>query len=78
MILNILSEYRVIVTKYTISQINNAVHTIKEIGGSKVKFIILYGSVAANTQTNDSDIDITVFYDTDERNQFQFRIKVLG
>mgnify|MGYP006277136931 CR=1 FL=1 len=78
MILNILSEYWVIVMKYNTSQINNAVHTIKEIGGSKVKFIILYGSVAANTQTNDSDIDITVFYDADERNRFQFRIKVLG
>lgn len=78
MILNILSKYPVLVMTVTSNKITNAVDTIKKIGGSKVKFIILYGSVAANNQTKQSDIDIAVYYDADKQKRFQFRIDILG
>jgi len=62
----------------TSKKISHAVDAIKRIGGSKVKFIILYGSVASNKQTEESDIDICVYYDAHKQDRFQFRMDVLG
>lgn len=78
MILNILDGYVVCIMSKRSQHIINTVNIIKKIGGSKVKFIILYGSVASNNQTKESDIDLCVYYDADKRNRFQFRINVLG
>lgn len=62
----------------TSKKISHAVDAIKRIGGSKVKFIILYGSVASNKQTEESDIDICVYYDAHKQDRFQFCMDVLG
>lgn len=40
---------------------------LKSVYGNRLKAVILYGSVARGTQTEDSDIDIMVLVDgTDE------------
>ncbi len=60
------------------NDISNAVKKIKDIGGGKIKFIILYGSAAKGNRTILSDIDIAVFYDGDKKERFDFRVKILG
>lgn len=47
---------------------------IKDLGGARVKFVILYGSVSKNTQLESSDIDICVYYDDESMaSDFRFR-----
>lgn len=59
-------------------EIYDVITKIKDIGGDRIKFILLYGSAAKGKSTNLSDIDIAVFYSGDKRERFQFRIKILG
>ncbi|MEM2935473.1 MAG: nucleotidyltransferase domain-containing protein [Candidatus Thermoplasmatota archaeon] len=54
------------------------VDKIIEIGGDKVKFISIYGSVAKGKNTPLSDIDISVYYDGKKEERFNFRKEVLG
>jgi predicted nucleotidyltransferase len=58
--------------------IHSVVNQIKKIGGKKIKFIILYGSIAEGNQTPLSDIDIAVYYEGSKEERFKFRIEVLG
>ncbi len=44
----------------------------------KVKFIVLFGSVARGEHTPLSDIDFAVYYDGKVDERFRFRIKLLG
>ncbi|MEW5896106.1 MAG: nucleotidyltransferase domain-containing protein [Nanoarchaeota archaeon] len=44
----------------------------------KIKFIFLYGSKAELRDTPLSDIDIAVYYEGNEEERFQFRMKALG
>jgi uncharacterized protein len=60
------------------SQIENIVEKIKKLGGDKVKFIILYGSLSTNKQTPLSDVDLAVFYNGSKEERFRFRMKILG
>jgi len=47
-------------------------------GFDKVRFIILYGSVAKDKQNDLSDIDFCVYYDGSKRDAYKFRMKLLG
>lgn len=58
--------------------ISNVIKKIKDIGGAKIKFIVLYGSAAKGKSTGLSDIDIAVYYEGDKRERFEFRVKILG
>lgn len=58
--------------------LSGVIKKIKDIGGKKIQFIVLYGSAAKGTGTGLSDIDIAVFYDGDYKERFEFRKKVLG
>jgi len=44
----------------------------------KVKFIVLFGSVAKKTNSALSDIDIAVFYDAKDKERFKFRTLASG
>jgi len=44
----------------------------------KVRFIALFGSYAKGNATKHSDIDIAIYYDSDEKERFNFRILVSG
>jgi predicted nucleotidyltransferase len=55
--------------------IDRAVQKIKSLGGDKVRFITLYGSASVGRMKEDSDIDISVYYD--DSNASEFRLKVL-
>ena len=44
----------------------------------KIKFIILYGSVAEGKERTDSDIDICVYYDGKDEEAFNFRFRILS
>ncbi|MCX6676944.1 MAG: nucleotidyltransferase domain-containing protein [Methanothrix sp.] len=57
-------------------KIDRAVQKIKSLGGDKIKFIILYGSASVGRMKEDSDIDISVYYD--DANVSEFRLKVLS
>ena len=58
--------------------ISEVISKIKDFGGDRIKFIVLYGSAAKRQSTNLSDIDIAVFHSGDKRERFQFRMKILG
>ncbi len=58
--------------------VSDVITKIKDIGGDRIKFIVLYGSAAKGKTTDLSDIDIAVFYSGDKRERFQFRVKILG
>ncbi len=58
--------------------ISEVISKIKDFGGERIKFIILYGSAAKRQNTNLSDIDIAVFHSGDKSERFQFRMKILG
>lgn len=60
------------------NDISGVINKIKDIGGKKIRFIILFGSAAKGTSTGFSDIDIAVFYDGERRERFEFRTRVLG
>ena len=44
----------------------------------KIKYLILFGSVAEKKSSYLSDVDIAVYYDGSKKERFNFRIKVLG
>jgi len=58
--------------------ISEAISKIKDFGGDRIKFIVLYGSAAKRRNTILSDIDIAVFHSGDKSERFQFRMKILG
>jgi len=51
---------------------------ILKMGGDRVKFIVLYGSVAEGTSRRDSDVDLCVYYEGSSRERFNFRKRILG
>ena len=57
-------------------KIDMAVRKIIALGGPKVRFIILYGSACEGRMKEDSDIDISVYYD--DADASEFRLKVLS
>ena len=57
-------------------KIDRAVQKIKSLGGPKVRFIILYGSAGEERMKEDSDIDISVYYEDVDASEF--RLKVLS
>jgi hypothetical protein len=57
-------------------KIDRAVQKIIDLGGDKVRFIILYGSACEGRMKEDSDIDISVYYD--DADASEFRLKVLS
>ena len=57
-------------------KIDMAVRKIIALGGPKVRFIILYGSACEGRMKEDSDIDISVYYD--DVDVSEFRLKVLS
>lgn len=46
--------------------------SLQHVYGNKLKMIVLYGSVARGTQTDDSDIDIMVLIDGDNEELYQY------
>lgn len=44
----------------------------------KIKFMVLFGSVARGKETPLSDIDIAIFYQGTPQERFKFRIKASG
>ncbi len=59
-------------------ELDKIVDKILEIGGKRVVFILLFGSRARGDARPDSDIDLAVYYDGDERDRFQFRVRASG
>jgi predicted nucleotidyltransferase len=57
-------------------KIERAVQKIMALGGDRVRFIILYGSACEGPMKEDSDIDISVYYD--DADASEFRLKVLS
>jgi len=57
-------------------KIDRAVQKIIGLGGPKVRIIILYGSASEGRMKEDSDIDISVYYD--DADASEFRLKVLS
>ena len=57
-------------------KIDMDVQKIIALGGPKVRFIILYGSANEGRMKEDSDIDISVYYD--DADASEFRLKVLS
>jgi hypothetical protein len=57
-------------------KIERAVQKIMALGGDKIRFIILYGSANDGCMKEDSDIDISVYYD--DADASEFRLKVLS
>jgi predicted nucleotidyltransferase len=58
--------------------IERVIERIREIGGDRITFIALYGSVTKNRDTPLSDIDLAVFYEGSKEERFEFRMSVLG
>lgn len=58
--------------------IERVIERIREIGGDRITFIALYGSVTKNRDTPLSDIDLAVFYEGSKEERFKFRMSVLG
>ncbi len=54
------------------------VEKIKKIGGGRVKFVFLFGSVATGKNNKFSDVDLAVYYEGSEKERFDFRVKVMG
>lgn len=59
-------------------KLEEAVRKILELGGERVKFIILFGSQARGEAGKDSDIDLCVYYEGSPKEAFRFRELVLG
>jgi len=59
--------------------VRHALKRLKAIEGfTKVRFIILYGSVAAGRARDDSDIDLCIYYDGDREEAARFRLAALS
>ncbi len=63
---------------FFIMNLQDAVRKILELGGEKVKFIILFGSRSRGEARKDSDFDLCVYYEGNQREAFKFRALVLG
>ena len=63
---------------FFIMNLQDAVRKILELGGEKVKFIILFGSRGRGEARKDSDFDLCVYYEGDRREAFKFRALILG
>ncbi len=59
-------------------KLEDAVERILELGGNRVKFLILFGSHARGEAGKDSDIDLCVYYEGNPKEAFRFRELVLG
>jgi len=59
-------------------KVDDAVRKILQLGGARVKFIILFGSRARGEARKDSDVDLCVYYKGTPREAFEFRMRVLG
>ncbi len=59
-------------------KLEDAINKILELGGDRVKFIILFGSHARGNSREDSDIDLCVYYEGSPKEAFGFRELVLG
>lgn len=55
-------------------KIEHAVEKIRELGGEKVRFIILYGSASQDRIREGSDIDISIYYDGEDASEFRLRV----
>jgi hypothetical protein len=55
-------------------KIDRAVQKIKPLGGDKVRFITFYGSVSVGSMKEDSDIDISVYYDDADASEFRLTV----
>ncbi|HLC88709.1 MAG TPA: nucleotidyltransferase domain-containing protein [Candidatus Nanoarchaeia archaeon] len=53
-------------------------NTLMKLGRSKVKFIILFGSMVNKRNTPLSDVDVAVYYDGNKKERFKFRIEASG
>ena len=51
---------------------------IKKIGKNKVKFIILFGSVAHKKDNKFSDIDLAIYYEGAKKERYDFLFKLAG
>jgi len=58
--------------------IDDVVKKIVKIGGERVLFVLLFGSRARGDARPDSDIDLAVYYEGDEKERFRFRILAAG
>ena len=58
--------------------IGRVIGRIRKLGGDRIAFIALYGSVTKNRDTPLSDIDLAVFYEGNKEERFKFRMSVLG
>jgi len=67
---------RSIIMQNVSEKIDMAVQKIIALGGPKVRFVILYGSANEGSMKEDSDIDISVYYD--DADASEFRLKVLS
>ena len=62
------------ITRDLSDKIDRAVQKIKSLGGPKVRFIILYGSASEERMKEDSDIDISVYYDDVDASEFRLNV----
>jgi predicted nucleotidyltransferase len=69
-------QREIIIMQNISEKIDMAVRKIIALGGPKVRFIILYGSACEGRMKEDSDIDISVYYD--DVDVSEFRLKVLS
>jgi predicted nucleotidyltransferase len=46
------------------------------LGGDKAKFITLYGSASVGRMKEDSDIDISVYYDDADASEFRLTVLI--
>jgi len=58
--------------------LDRAVRKILDVGGERVLFILLYGSVARGENRRDGDVDLAVYYEGDQKERFEFRKRILG
>jgi predicted nucleotidyltransferase len=61
-------------------KLNKAIEKIKLLDESgKVRFVIRYGSSVSGTMTEDSDLDLAIYYDGKDDNELsRYRFKVLS
>jgi hypothetical protein len=60
-------------------RVDSAVHSMQKTPGFEhVRFIVLYGSAAENRMTNESDIDLCIYYEGKRDEAARFRHAVLS
>lgn len=58
--------------------IADSVPIILEIAGSRAEWIILFGSYSREEQRIDSDIDLCVYLEAEEKERFHLRAEIIG